>query len=169
MSLDIKTQETENLINEYLQLSKDITDEINQLPIENYLEDEDMFNILEITHRHRNKEINNINKEKSKLKSSYMSAHSLIQKAVPLHEVILGERKPSSEYLPPGTSITRRKRWLEKYLQDVESGELDKKLIEQHHKVQKLRKKRSIASGVEGQSFANVSFLFLLYLSYSMF
>lgn len=81
-------------------------------------------------------------------------------KAVPIHEIVLGERRPSSEDpLPPGTSITRRKRWLEQYLQDIESGHLDKRLHERHEDMQR-RRKRSIASGVEGQSFTNVSVAF---------
>lgn len=80
-------------------------------------------------------------------------------KAVPIHELILGERRPSTEEpLPPGTSITRRKRWLEKYLVDLENGQLDKRLEQQHGKMQAKRRKRSLPSGVEGQSFTNVSF-----------
>lgn len=79
-------------------------------------------------------------------------------KAVPIHELILGERRPSTEEpLPPGTSITRRKRWLEKYLVDLENGQLDKRLEQQHGKMQAKRRKRSLPSGVEGQSFTNVS------------
>lgn len=93
----------------------------------------------------------------------------VIQNAIPIHEIILGEKRPSSEEtLLPGTSITRRKRWLEKYLQDIETGELDKKLHAQHEEMQKRRRKRSIASGVEGQSFINVSRI-MLYSAFFLF
>lgn len=82
---------------------------------------------------------------------------SSLRKAVPIHEILLGERRPfSEEPFPPGTSITRRKRWLEKYMQDIESGELEKGLLEKHEELQQRRRKRSTASGVEGQSFTNV-------------
>ncbi|XP_035208938.1 matrix metalloproteinase-21-like [Stegodyphus dumicola] len=81
----------------------------------------------------------------------------LPQRADPVRELLMGDRKPTSEEpLPAGTSITRRKRWLERYLKDLESGALDKRLHEQHEDMQRRRRrKRSVASGVEGQSFTN--------------
>ncbi|GFU45318.1 matrix metalloproteinase-21 [Nephila pilipes] len=78
------------------------------------------------------------------------------KKVLPVHELILGERRVSSEEpLPPGTSITRRKRWLEKYLKDLESGELDQRLQHQYKKIKSKRRRRSVSTGVEGQSFTN--------------
>ncbi|CAL1268580.1 unnamed protein product [Larinioides sclopetarius] len=78
------------------------------------------------------------------------------QKVLPVHELVLGDKRVSTEeLLPPGTSVTRRKRWLEKYLKDLESGQLDKRLEEQYEKMKARRRKRSVASGVEGQSFTN--------------
>ncbi|GBN60333.1 Matrix metalloproteinase-21, partial [Araneus ventricosus] len=78
------------------------------------------------------------------------------QKVLPVHELVLGDKRVSTEDpLPPGTSVTRRKRWLERYLKDLESGQLDKRLEEQYEKMKARRRKRSVASGVEGQSFTN--------------
>ncbi|GFY35548.1 matrix metalloproteinase-21 [Trichonephila clavipes] len=79
------------------------------------------------------------------------------KKVLPVHELVLGERRVSSEEpLPTGTSVTRRKRWLEKYLKDLESGQLDKKLEHQYKKMKTKRRRRSVSTGVEGQSFTNV-------------
>ncbi|XP_054706403.1 matrix metalloproteinase-21-like [Uloborus diversus] len=96
--------------------------------------------------------VHNPETEKDNLENQKITFES----AVPIYEFVLGERRPSvEEPLPPGTSITRRKRWLERYLQELESGELDRKLLENHEETQKRRRKRSLATGVEGQSFTN--------------
>ncbi|GIY90400.1 matrix metalloproteinase-21 [Caerostris darwini] len=89
--------------------------------------------------------------------SQTFSTSPTLRRAMPVHEVVMGERRvvSSEEPLPPGTSITRRKRWLEKYLKDLESGQLDKRLEMQYEKMKGKRRKRSVSSGVEGQSFTN--------------
>lgn len=165
----ISLPEIEASINDNLLNSMDIVDEIYPSSIQNNLQyvDKDMLTFLKMRISDMNKE-NNQNNDKEEAEIRHQP-NSRIQKAMPLHEIILGERKPSfEEPLPPGTSITRRKRWIEKYLQDIESGEHDKKLYEQHTEMQqRRRKKRSLASGVEGQSFANVSFIIIHHLAIS--
>ncbi|XP_042898572.1 matrix metalloproteinase-21 isoform X2 [Parasteatoda tepidariorum] len=87
---------------------------------------------------------------------NFVNFHQSDHQQTPIYDLVLRKRKPSfEEPLPPGTSITRRKRWLEQYLKDLETGELDKRLEVQQKELKKLRKKRSLASGVEGQSFTS--------------
>ncbi|XP_076308178.1 matrix metalloproteinase-21-like [Tachypleus tridentatus] len=52
----------------------------------------------------------------------------------------------------PGTTASRRRRWLKNYMKQVETGELDEKVKQSYEHIQD-RKKRSTVTGFEDQAF----------------
>ncbi|XP_022242340.1 matrix metalloproteinase-21-like [Limulus polyphemus] len=77
-----------------------------------------------------------------------------------LDEIGLAPQAEPQALIPtaPGTTVSRRRRWLKKYIKQIENGELDRKEDEDFQKniQQRRRKKRSTVTGLKNQAFTTI-------------